>query len=119
MVEAVARNFHEVDGVRYDPIGHRLRCIDHIINLSVQAFLFGKHPDIEDNRHGGEGEGGDPSDKELQDYRKLGPQGKLHNIIVYIMRSPQRIQKFRRLSKGLMLKRDHHVRWNSWYIMLD
>jgi len=59
-----------------------------------------------------------PSDIELQDYRKLGPQGKLHNIVVYIMRSPQRIQKFRRLSKGLMPKRDHRVRWNSWYIML-
>ena len=119
MVEAIARNFQEIDGVRYDPIEHRLRCIGHIINLSVQAFLFGRHPDVEGNHHGGEGEGEGPSDKELQDYRKLGPQGKLHNIIVYIMRSPQRIQKFRRLSKGLMPKRDHRVRWNSWYIMLD
>lgn len=113
MVEAIARNFHEINDVRYDPIEHRLHCIDHIINLSIEAFLFDKHPDIEGNRHGGEGEGDDSSNKELQDYRKLGSQGKLHNIIVYIMRSPQRIQKFRSLSKGFMTKRDHRVRWNS------
>jgi len=35
MLEAIARNFQEVDDVRYDPIEHRLRCIDHIINLFV------------------------------------------------------------------------------------
>ncbi len=120
MLEAIAREFQAVDGIYYDPIEHRLRCIGHVINLSVQAFLFGRHPDIENGRRArGEDGGDDPSNKELQDYRKLGPQGKLHNIIVYIMRSPQRIQKFRRLSKGLMPKRDHRVRWNSWFIMLD
>ncbi len=120
MLEAIAKEFKEADGIYYDPVEHRLRCIGHVINLSVQAFLFGRHPDIEsDRRARGEDDGDDPSNKELQDYRRLGPQGKLHNIIVYIMRSPQRIQKFRRLSKGLMPKRDHRVRWNSWFIMLD
>jgi hypothetical protein len=120
MLEAIAKEFQQANGVYYDPIEHRLRCIGHVINLSVQAFLFDRHPDIENDRRA-RGEDGDdgPSDKELQDYRKLGPQDKLHNIIVFFMRSPQRIQKFRRLSKNLMPKRDYRVRWNSWFIMLD
>jgi hypothetical protein len=121
MLEAIAANFQEMDGVHYNPIEHCLRCIDYVINLSVQAFLFGKHSDIEDRRRddSSEDENNGSSDIELQNYRKLGPQDRLHNIVVYIMRSPQRIQKFRRLSKGLMPKRDHRVRWNFWYIMLD
>ena len=87
-------------------------CTGHIINLAVQAFLFEKHPDVEHHiiidipmtR---------ALDKKLQEYRKLGPQGKLHNINTYIMRTPQRIQRFKALSNGLMPKRDHAVRWNA------
>jgi len=110
MMKTIARNFQEINDVRYDPIEHRLRCIDHIINLFVQTFLFGRHSNVEGNHHEDEDEDEDPSNKEFQDYRKLDSQDKLHNIIVYIMRSSQRIQKFKRLSKSLMSKRDHRVR---------
>jgi len=40
MVKTIARNFQEIDDVRYDSIEHRFRCIDHIINSFVQTFLL-------------------------------------------------------------------------------
>ena len=49
MVKSISRVFQEQHGIEYDPIEHRLRCTGHIINLAVQAFLFGKHLDVEHN----------------------------------------------------------------------
>ena len=38
----------------------------------------------------------------------------LHNFIVYLQASPQRMQRFLKLSKGHRLARDNKTRWNSW-----
>jgi len=38
----------------------------------------------------------------------------LHNFIVYLQVSPQRMQRFLKLSKGARLSRDNSTRWNSW-----
>ena len=75
----------------------RVRCCGHIINLVARAFLFGQDPDafelrIEnleklklEIRH----------EKELLDlWRKRGSTGKLHNLILWIRRTPQRRQEF-------------------------
>ena len=111
----------QLAGYVYNEEEQRLRCLGHIINLSVQEFLFGEHPDLE-NLAQYESTAG-PSDEELQKYRQFGPLGKLHNIIIYIMRSPQRVQRFKELSKeyarGHMPVRDQQIRWNSWYMMLN
>jgi len=40
-------------------------------------------------------------------------------VITWIIASPQRIQTFKLLSKGLMPRRDNGTRWNSWYEMLE
>ena len=37
-----------------------------------------------------------------------------HNFIVYLQASPQRMQRFLKLSKGRRLSRDNKSRWNSW-----
>ncbi|RKK07548.1 hypothetical protein BFJ66_g17852 [Fusarium oxysporum f. sp. cepae] len=50
---------------------------------------------------------------------KRGAIGKLHNIVVYITWSPQRLQAFTILSDGLRLRRDNDTRWNSWYKMVE
>lgn len=50
----------------------------------------------------------------IEEWRKLGPLGKLHNFIVYIQSSPQRMQKFLILSEYRRLARDNKTRWNSW-----
>jgi hypothetical protein len=57
--------------------------------------------------------------QEIEDWRKKGALGKLHNFVVFIQRSVQRIQHFLALSSGRHLARDNSTRWNSWYHMLE
>ena len=54
----------------------------------------------------------------MESWRQQGPLGKLHNIVVYIQRSTQRIQAFKELSGGRRLVRDNSTRWNSWFTMI-
>ena len=115
LINAVATSLNN-EGVAYDVNHRRLRCNGHVINLAVQAFLFGKA--VNDYEYLGN-EAESPSDIQLSQWRRLGPLGKLHNINVWIMRSPQRVQAFKNRSKGLMPRRDNGTRWNSWYEMLD
>jgi hypothetical protein len=60
-----------------------------------------------------------PTELEMQQWRQKGPLGKLHNIVVYIQRSTQRIANFKELSGGRKLVRDNSTRWNSWYSMIS
>lgn len=118
MVTSISHQLFEKDGLSYNSQQHRLRCNCHIINLSVQAFLFGPLPeDVILGGVGGDEEG--PTTAELQRWRKMGPLGKLHNIVVYIKASPQRTQVFLTISGGRMVRQDNGTRWNSWYDMLD
>ena len=48
--------------------------------------------------------------EKLQTYRKLKSQKKLHNIIVHIFRSNQRIQRVKKMSDDILLKRDHAIK---------
>jgi hypothetical protein len=75
-------------------------------------FLIGKQPPTTNLHHGS-------SDEEVEQWRKRGAIGKLHNIVVYITRSPQRLRAFTILSDGLRVRRDNDTRWNSWYRMVD
>ncbi|OAQ67504.1 transposase [Purpureocillium lilacinum] len=45
--------------------------------------------------------------------------GKLHNVVVYITCTPQRLHSFTTLTDGLKLRRDNDTRWNSWYKMVE
>ena len=104
------------EGIAYDHRQKRLRCNGHVINLAVRAFLFGQEVDDYEFPTGAYDR---PSDTQLHQWRKLGPLGKLHNIIGWIMGSNQRIQAFKESSGGLMPHRDNGTRWNSWFDMLD
>ena len=94
----------------------RLRCMGHVINLVARSLLFGEDPDgfEEDNQ----------TPKELLEdmklWRKLGPVGKLHNCVVWINRSSQRLEEFERRQcvyqpdvKPLGLIESNDTRWNS------
>jgi hypothetical protein len=107
--------------IKYDPFHHRLRCSGHIINLAVKSFLF-----VTDNETLEADDAEEITDrwlkstiKEIEQWRKKGPLGKLHNFIVFVQKSTQRMQKFLALSHNRHLARDNSTRWNSWYHMLE
>ena len=71
----------------FNPIEQRLRCMGHVINLVVQAFLHST--DIEEE--------GKVAGLQASDWRKRGTYGRLRNIITYITWTPQRREEFTRL----------------------
>ena len=105
----------------------RLRCAGHIINIVAQSILFGKDYNAFELAEG-------QATSELQQlevWRNKGPLGKLHNVIVYIKHTDQRIQVFNDIQrleytsvhpddstaskKIYSLIRDNKTRWNSFY----
>lgn len=69
----------------------RLRCMGHVINLVARMLLFGSDPngfaeDLEDTA--------DDRVKQMEQWRTSGPVGKLHNIMVWIGDSPERLRQF-------------------------
>jgi hypothetical protein len=119
--------YFQGEGLNWDASQWRVRCLGHIINLSVQAFLFHNIFTEEDLQFPKE------SNEELEDleveredesrekqvkYRLLGPLGQLHNIVVHIRKSPSRIVEYLALAPR-MVPLDNQTRWNSWYLMLE
>ncbi|KAH0405435.1 hypothetical protein KCU89_g55, partial [Aureobasidium melanogenum] len=120
----------------------RLRCLGHVLNLACQAMLHGtnaddfEHIDIENidleaiDRTASKfiNQLSSLSDEELLDmWRRKGFYGKAHNFVVYVNRSPQRIQAFKAKQRELdesttflySLLADGGVRWNSAYAMFE
>ena len=73
---AIRRDFN----LWYNPQHHRLRCQGHIINLVVKSFLFVTNKEVieEDN----EMDIMRVTLKEIEQWRKKGPLGKLHNFVI-------------------------------------
>lgn len=119
LVEIISTVLKE-QGIEYDPERHRLRCNGHIINLAVQDFLFKGDVDEFTKEATIDIVNSDtPTATQLSKWRRLGPIGKLHNIVTYIARSPQRVESFKKISGGKMVHRDQATRWNSFYDMVD
>lgn len=112
----VARFFEE--NMVWDPVHHRMRCNGHIINLAVQAFLFGE-PSWGENEDGDWDENGDEDkDRNNSDVQGTAPLKKLHNIVVHARGSTSRYHEFKALA-GRMIPLDNATRWISWYVMLN
>ena len=101
MVEKMQHQMTD-NGYTWDANFHRLRCLGHIINLAAQDFFFKKVPDPE-NKAG---------------WRSFGSYGKLHNIVLWVRKSPQRMERFKELS-CLQLIRDNSTCWHSYYDMCE
>lgn len=113
----------------WNAVQHRIRCIGHVINLAVQAFLFHKDEEAvevaiqaaeelqrEEQHLNTHSEGEYNQDEATQEkWREIGALGKIHNIAVWLRRSTERYQAFLKLAKK-MLKRDNDTRWNSWLL---
>jgi hypothetical protein len=83
LVESLAKDFD------IDPKQARVRCLGHIINLVIKSLLFGKGLSRLEKELSG------ASDEDtFKIWHKEGPIGKLHNIVEYILRSPDRIHDF-------------------------
>jgi hypothetical protein len=108
----------------WDPEEHRIRCLGHIINLIVQAFLFAGSStqlsleDLEISDDQEEGEEGQISVVRPSQMRAIGPMGKLHNIVVHIRGSASRTKEFLSIANR-MIPMDNRTRWNSWYKMIS
>jgi hypothetical protein len=79
--------------LQYDPIHHRLRCQGrHIINLSVKSFLFvTREENIEEDK---EVNIIKVTLEEIEEWRRKGPLGKLHNFVIWLAQSSQRLHDF-------------------------
>lgn len=124
-VEAILREIRP-DLMRKE---RRLRCIGHIINLAAQAFLYGKDEEAFTAEVYGTLAIADVK-KQLDVWRKKGPIGKLHNIVTFIRRTPQRREQFRSMEvsqfdldnetvQNLMVVCDNDTRWNSACNMIE
>ena len=123
LCRAISKHLEEIEAIEWDPEVRRLRCIGHIINLAVQAFLFQGQTKPEQLEPFGQAEktgksrnAGDVKEQRAT-FRVLGPLGKLHNIVVHIRGSPSRTAYFKDLA-GRIIPLDNQTRWNSWYKMV-
>ena len=92
----------ELRGIPWAGSKYRIRCSGHIVNLSVKAFLYGCSSE-EDFK--------DVASKDSATWRKLGTIGKLHNIVIYILKGVERRQHWRQeYSGGKLLRRDNTSR---------
>ncbi|EED11633.1 hypothetical protein TSTA_108210 [Talaromyces stipitatus ATCC 10500] len=117
----VLGKYLQEEGIKWDPTYRRIFCIGHVINLAVQAFLFQNILEIEQLSSWDEIEVTEATeDEELQrqvTIYKIGPLGKLHNIVTHIRCSAGRTKEFKDLA-GRLIPLDNRTRWNSWYHIL-
>ena len=112
MMRGIGRHLADM-GINYDTEYRRLRCMGHVINLSVRSFWFGEEVDrhvLQDVII--------VSEETLAEWRRIGPWGKAHNITTYIRSSVQRKQHLRRLGAETLLHAGNATRWNSGLSMI-
>jgi hypothetical protein len=100
---------------------NQIRCIGHIINLIVQAFLFGQLEEEELKAYDEDERQGFQPNLEVQQQRvrqQMSSLGKLHNIIIHIRGSAIRTKSFTD-EAGERIPLDNRTRRNSWYNMLE
>jgi hypothetical protein len=101
---ALRRDFR----LSYDLIHHQIRCQGHIINLAVKSFLFVTNKETLDKDK--ETNVYNVTIAQVKEWRKKGPLGKLHNFLVYIYKSTQRLHYFLELSMNHRIPRDNTTR---------
>lgn len=86
----------------FDHTARRVRCAGYVLNLVAKAIMIGggsgHEPDIDVFEQQLESLARDEREQ-LAQWRRRGPVGKLHNIVVWICRLLQRIEVFANLQK--------------------
>ncbi|EED11559.1 hypothetical protein TSTA_008550 [Talaromyces stipitatus ATCC 10500] len=113
----------EEEGITWNSTYRRIFCIGHVINLAMQAFLFQNMLEMKqlsswDEIETTEDEGQEEDKLQRQaTIHKIGPLGKLHNIVTHVRGSADRTKEFKDLA-GRLIPLDNRTKWNSWYYML-
>lgn len=132
-VETLLPDLRDVgDNFVSDPSVRQTRCIGHVFNIIAKGFLSGKSGKLFESL-----ETDEFTLEDLAKWRKRGPLGKLHFVVHWIRRSPQRREAFREVRSGriaddeahdlahhlfgapLMLIADNETRWNSYWMMVE
>ena len=96
----------------------QLHCLDHIINLAVQAFLFHDVLEMKKVRSCDESEKFEEINEIIKwKFQLLEFLDKLHNIIVHTHSLTDHATEFKELTDR-MISLDNCTRWNSWYACL-
>jgi hypothetical protein len=93
----------------------RIRCINHIINLVVQAFLFANVINLDKlESYDLKDANGELTDEEAMKtkFKLLEPLSQRHNIVIHIRGSNARTDYFKKLTKKI-IPMDNRTRWNS------
>lgn len=95
--------------------------------MTVKAFLYGNDTEALESTTTNIDDNDKLNIEYMSRWRKIGPLGKLHLIVTYINRSPQRRDTFKSMQphgipgdgiKILSLKSDNETRWNSKFEMI-
>jgi hypothetical protein len=115
LCRTIEAHYKDKEGKEWLVNDWRIRCIGHIINLVVQAFLFANVIDLDElESYDLEDADGEFTDEEAMraKFRLLGPLGQGHNIVVHIRELSARTDHFRKLAEK-MIPVDNRTRWNS------
>lgn len=101
---AVRLALQRLNPAEKQPKTRRARCIGHILNLAARDFIFGKDCEVFEYEIAGE----DPNAQSdsgaaraaQEVWRRKGPIGKLHNLVVFIRGSVQRSEAFGKIRRG-------------------
>jgi hypothetical protein len=107
--------------IEWSAAHQRIRCLGHVLNLVVQAFLFSDVAEEERMLSYDEYDVREMTEKEKKDSEtymrnKMGVMGKLHTLVVHTRSSPNRAQEFIALA-GRSVPMSNRTRWNSWGTM--
>ena len=104
------------------PVEHiRVRCLGHVINLAASAFIYKQNNEADELSKPLLPTQGKKKDKDEikapSEWRKLGPVGKLFNLVKLIHASNANINSFTNIT-GCQMPLPNATRWNSWFIMI-
>ena len=113
-------------GQSFETSSRYIRCFGHILNLVMRVFLYGK----KSLRLGSNTEEKDAitgENKAIDERRKVGPLGKLRNLITWIRGSPQRLEGFantvellcKEVTNARKLTIGSPTRWNGDYLAIE
>jgi hypothetical protein len=111
--------------INWNQTFQRIRCMGHVFNLIVKAFLFANENEEQmmESYDREDESGEEPDDKSRKERAnsiriKMGVMGKIHNIVVHIRASSNRTNEFEAIA-GRSIPLDNRTRWNSWFRMLN